>query len=81
MAKILISKDGKLKFIYEDKLRSLLYEGKAQIKRASHVEPTEDNQWMVDLTPVSGPRIGPFIEREKALEAEVEWLNKHLGEL
>lgn len=30
--------------------------------------------WYVDLTPVSGPVLGPFTTREAALEIEKAWL-------
>ena len=79
--KINIAKDGTIKFVYTDKLRSLLEEGVAKVKRASHVEPTADNKWQVDLSLVNGPLLGPFTLREEALAAEVEWLNQNLGKL
>ena len=49
--------------------------GRPQIRRASHVEPTDDGRWSADLSPVDGPMLGPFDKRSEALDAEIEWLN------
>ena len=32
----------------------------SRIRRASHVEPDEAGRWWADLSPVGGPRLGPF---------------------
>lgn len=76
--------DGSVTFIYDDKLRCLLSEDgdsvspeSAEIRRASHVEPTADGRWTADMSPVSGPVLGPFDERGQALQAEVDWLITH----
>lgn len=61
-----------------------------KLRRASHVEAYADLSeaarealgdvdpapldWWVDLTPSSGPVLGPFKSRQAALDAEVEWL-------
>ena len=55
--------------------------GQLTIRRASHVEPDEAGRWQVDLSPVGGPRLGPFDRRSTALEAESEWLRARLGQL
>lgn len=55
-------------------LRSL---GKLAIERGSYVEPNCDGSWFVDLSPVQGPRTGPFPQRSQALEAERRWLEEH----
>jgi hypothetical protein len=52
--------------------------GELSIRRASHVEPDGLGQWWVDLSPVGGPRLGPFSRRSQALEAEEHWLANHL---
>lgn len=70
----------KMKFIYNDKLRPLLDMGRANVRRASHVEP-HGTQWTADLSPVGGPLLGPFDLRQEALDAEVAWLAEHLGDL
>ena len=53
--------------------------GRVACSRASHVEPTPDGQWTADLSPVSGPVLGPFAKRSEALAAEVAWLENWLG--
>jgi hypothetical protein len=73
------SKNGTLRFVYNDKMRPLLNIGVAKVKRASHVEPTPDNKWIADLSPVQGPMLGPFETREEALREEVAWLDKRLS--
>lgn len=52
--------------------------GECSIRRASHVEPGTDGDWYADLSPVNGPKLGPFEQRQEALDAEVEWLNEHM---
>ncbi len=76
---IRIDPSGSISFIYNDSLADLLNQGKALIKRASHVEPTDDGQWDADMSPVNGPRLGPFRLRATALAAEVAWLKRNLN--
>lgn len=78
--RIAVTPEGTVRFIYRDDLRPLLKQGQARIERASHVEP-KGTMWEADLTPVSGPVLGPFTTRQAALDAEVEWLDAHLGVL
>jgi hypothetical protein len=74
---LLIAPDGTLRFIYSDTLAKLFFsEGKVSTRRASHVEP-EGNRWVADLSPVGGPRLGPFDTRAEALTAERDWLLEH----
>ena len=54
--------------------------GRPQIRRASHVEPTDDGRWTADLSPVDGPKLGPFDKRSEAIDAELEFLNLMLSE-
>ena len=69
--------DGNANTIYTEAID--LHElGKLQIKRASHVEPTEDGQWTADMSPVNGPVLGPFMTRSEALAKEVEWLEENI---
>ena len=79
MKEIEIRFDAKgMRFIYDDRATNLLKLGTCTIRRASNVEPTEDNQWMVDFTPVvPGTKLGPFKTREQALQEEVKWLKEH----
>jgi len=75
----ILVKDGALVFVYHDDLRPLFgLGGEARTARASHVEPTSDNRWTADLSPVGGPVLGPFDERSEALKAEVAWLNQYV---
>jgi len=50
--------------------------GQIEIRRASHVEPTPDGDWIADLSPVDGPCLGPFPRRSAALAAEQTWLEQ-----
>jgi hypothetical protein len=48
--------------------------GLPTIRRASNVEPDEQGRWWADLALVEGPRLGPFILRSQALDAEQSWM-------
>ena len=82
---ITVTPDGTIKFVYDDRLKGLMGHGKATIKRMSHVEPgdpTKDQQplkWYANMVP-SGHHVvlGPFDERQQALNAEVEWINNNI---
>jgi len=76
---IFIGPDGKIVSIYNDNV-DLSSVGKVKIRRASHVEPDKNGKWVADLSPVGGPKLGPFKRREDALRAEVVWLEKNLVE-
>ena len=71
---LLIRADGGIHCVYGEAI-DLSCLGTLQIRRGSHVEPTSDGRWTVDLSPVNGPRLGPFPLRSAALAAELEWLN------
>ena len=75
-----ISADGEIRALYHDQLpwRAL---GTCSIRRASHVEPTAEGLWTADLSPVGGPRLGPFPARGDALQAEQGWLTDRLAHL
>ena len=70
---LVIAQDGTTHCIYTEDL-DLHALGQLTISRGSHVEPDEQGQWWADMSPVSGPRLGPFVRRSEALEAEVAWL-------
>ena len=73
---------GRAVAIYDDRLRNVMdVLGTVTVRRASTVEPDEHGNWIADLAPVSGPALPPCRNRADALQAEVEWLNDHLGEL
>jgi hypothetical protein len=73
---LLVLPTGALRGIYDEALdwRAL---GKVSIHRASYVEPAATGDWFADLSPVAGPRLGPFTLRSQALAAEIDWLNRH----
>ena len=77
MTTINVNIDGSLQFIWDDALQPLLELGKPNLSRASHVEPTHDGQWTLDLSPVGGPVLGPFKLRGEALDEELRWLHDH----
>lgn len=72
-----VDTDGTLHFIWSDKLIELLETGRGEVRRASHVEPTDRGLWGADLSPVDGPLLGPFRTRREALDAEVAWLKEN----
>ena len=73
---LLISPAGLTRCIYGEEI-DLTQLGTVTIRRGSYVEPTEDGQWMVDLSPVDGPKLGPFAVRSTALTEEVAWLSQN----
>ncbi len=76
---LLCLSDGRVRAIYDEEI-DLSVLGSMEISRASHVEPSSNGFWQVDLAPVQGPQLGPFANRSGALKAEVTWLrNNWLG--
>ena len=73
---LVVKPDGSLKCIYGETI-DLHGLGQVSISRGSHVEPDSDGQWIADLSPVSGPVLGPFSKRSDALAAERDWLQVH----
>jgi hypothetical protein len=73
---LVVNPQGETRCIYGEEidLRSL---GTLTIRRASHVEPSDDGRWLADLSPVGGPVLGPFDLRTEALSAEISWLEQH----
>lgn len=76
---LFICPDGGLEFIYDDELAVALRGiGKPVTQRASHVEPTEDGRWSVDVSPITR-HLSPFIigcydTRAEALSEEQKWV-------
>lgn len=70
---ILIQPSGIARCLYDEAI-DLSSLGLLQIERGSHVEPDQQGQWHADLSPVAGPRLGPFDHRSQALAAERQWL-------
>jgi hypothetical protein len=67
---------GTVRCVYDETL-DLNVLGPLTITRASHVEPDAEGRWWSDLSPVRGPRLGPFNRRSEALAAEAAWLAAH----
>ena len=75
-----IDPQGQVLSIYQEEV-DLACLGRSTVRRASQVEPDEAGAWWADLSPVSGPRLGPFSLRSQAVEAEVHWLEANLPNL
>ena len=73
---LVVSPAGAIAAIYSEAM-DLAALGPLVIRRASHVEPDARGGWSADLSPVSGPVLGPFSTRSAALAAEVAWLGTH----
>ena len=73
---LVVDPNGAIRCVYDEQL-DLQALGHVNIQRGSHVEPTADGQWLADLSPVSGPVLGPFGLRTLALAAERQWLEEH----
>jgi hypothetical protein len=73
---LIITPGGTVRYIYTEAV-DLASLGQVSITRGSHVEPNADGTWHADLSPVGGPRLGPFPRRSQALSAEIAWLEKH----
>jgi len=71
---LIVTSSGDVKCIYGEVLALHLL-GKLTIKRASHVEPDAQGQWLADMGPSGGPVLGPFLTRSLALAAEHQWLS------
>ena len=74
---LIIAPGGRMRCLYGE-LLDLDALGRLAIRRASHVEPDGRGRWYADLSPVSGPRLGPFARRSDALAAERRWLQEHI---
>ena len=73
---LLIDPRGSIRCVYAETL-DLAEIGELTLARGSHVEPDVGGQWYADLSPVHGPRLGPFARRSEALQAETRWLETH----
>jgi hypothetical protein len=70
---IIIMPGGAVRAVYSETI-DLATLGSPTISRASFVEPDQQGRWWADLSPVSGPSLGPFDHRSEALAAEQAWL-------
>lgn len=73
---LIITPTGDAHCIYDETI-DLACMGRLSITRASHVEPDTQGNWLADLAPVHGPRLGPYAQRSEALNAEHAWLSEH----
>ena len=73
---IIVDSQGNARCIYGETI-SLSRLGSIKIRRGSHVEPIASGKWIADLSPVGGPKLGPFAIRSQALTAERRWLEQH----
>jgi hypothetical protein len=73
---LVIHGDGSCRCLYSETI-DLQQLGALSIRRASHVEPDALGHWYADLSPVSGPLLGPFLARSEALAAEESWILAH----
>lgn len=76
MMDLVIEPNGAVRTIYSEAI-DLFALGKPKIRRGSHVEPNEEGTWEVDLSPVGGPTLGPYLVRSEAIVAEVAWLRQN----
>ena len=73
---LVVQTNGSIRCIYGEEV-DLSTLGRLNIERGSHVEPDDHGRWLVDLSPVCGPVLGPFTKRSDALQAETAWLAEH----
>jgi hypothetical protein len=74
---LVIDRGGQVRCVYAEDI-DLSALGRVELHRASHVEPDAQGQWWADLSPVHGPRLGPYRLRSQALADELRWLESHL---
>ena len=73
---LVVTPHGAIRCLYGEEI-DLTSLGPLSIRRASHVEPNDQRQWLADLAPLEGPTLGPFATRSQALAAEEAWLLAH----
>lgn len=71
--RLVVEPGGQVRCLYGEAV-DLAALGVLSIRRASHVEPDCQGAWWADLSPLGGPRLGPFALRRQALAAEQTWL-------
>jgi hypothetical protein len=73
---LIVSPQGHVHCLYDESL-DLSPLGPLSIRRASHVEPTDNGHWTADLSPLGGPVLGPYPLRSSALAAEGDWITRN----
>lgn len=71
---LMIAPNGNIMAIYAEEIDLSIF-GKATFSRASHVEPDESGRWFAQI--IDGPKLGPFVKRSEALNAEIAWLTEN----
>jgi hypothetical protein len=74
--RLVVDPRGQVRCLYGEAV-DLASLGMLSIRRASLVEPDREGSWWADLSPLGGPRLGPFTRRSLALDAERAWLEQH----
>ena len=74
-AELIIGLGGNVRMIYSELIEANAL-GDPKIERGSHVEPDQNGLWWADLSPINGPKLGPFLMRSRAIEAEIAWLRE-----
>ncbi len=74
--RLVIEPGGRVRCLYGEAV-DLTRLGVLSIRRASQVEPDGKGAWWADMSPVGGPRLGPFAQRSLALAAEEAWLERN----
>lgn len=77
---IFIKPDGAVQALYTDDFDFETL-GKREISKASYIEVDEQSQFWSDLSPVDGPRLGPFYKRSQAIKAEQDWIVQNIFEV
>ena len=70
---LVVEPGGSVRCIYSEEI-PLETIGQMTVTRASHVEPDSVGRWFADLSPIGGPRLGPYERRSQALKTEIQWL-------
>lgn len=74
---VIIAPNGVFRTLYSEVFELQAF-GQPHITRVSHVEPDASGHWYADLSPVKGPKLGPFTRRSDALTAEADWINRNI---
>jgi len=74
-AELVVAPDGTVRMIYSELVEPHAL-GTPTIERGSHVEPDQNGFWWADLAPSNGPKLGPYANRSRAIEAEIAWLKQ-----
>jgi len=76
---VVITPDGRIRFVWDDDLAALCEQGLPTIKRVADVEPEADGTgWTADCRRIDGGVHGPYPLRQTALAIEREVVNDRL---